>query len=138
MFFNFFIMKKIFTFITIASHAWVRSFFQTEEKRRECLFLLQTSNLKHQQNHAIWLLKQIFTHLKVEKEKAYDVFWDFSKAFDRVNRKKLLHILLPDLSAHMWLYLYKYCSILLIFIWGTMENEKTKLSYEIKIVIGVK
>jgi hypothetical protein len=48
--------------------------------------------------HAVFSLNEIIEDVKAKKSNAYAVFLDFSKAFDKVNRVKLLYKLIKNIE----------------------------------------
>jgi hypothetical protein len=78
--------------------------------------------------HGIYLLKELLRHVKKEKEKIYMLYLDFSKAFDRVNRALLLQKMIPVMSPHMWLALYKYYEISTVFIAKCVDDKSVHMT----------
>jgi retron-type reverse transcriptase len=73
-------------------------------------------------------------HAKRKKDNLFVFFLDYSKAFDRVNRVKLMYKLINVLPAHYWLALNNYYSTTKIRIQGR-ANE---MSEPIETSIGTK
>lgn len=67
-------------------------------------------------NHAIFVLKENMRWFSRRKRKGYGVFLDFSKAFDKVNRYKLLNKLIGKLDPFIWLSLLNYYEIAMVCI----------------------
>jgi hypothetical protein len=84
--------------------------------------------------HAVFVLNEIMEDVKVNKSNAYAVFLDFSKAFDKVNRTKLLYKLMFTLNPEIWLLLKNYYENLIIYV----LDSKGQISEPFKSTVGVK
>ena len=62
-------------------------------------------------SHAIFVFREGQRVLAEKRTQGYAIFFDFSKAFDRVSRVKMLHGLLDKMDNHLWLALYQYYEI---------------------------
>jgi hypothetical protein len=85
-------------------------------------------------SHAIFTFNEMVEHAKRKKDNLFVFFLDYSKAFDRVNRVKLMYKLINVLPAHYWLALNNYYSTTKIRIQGR-ANE---MSEPIETSIGTK
>jgi hypothetical protein len=85
-------------------------------------------------SHAIFIFKEAQRVLKWEKKEGYAVFFDFSKAFDRVNRSKMMSLLIGKMDEQLWLSMYNYYGIAKIVIMAPNgEKSEPKVS-----TVGVK
>jgi hypothetical protein len=84
--------------------------------------------------HPIFLLRESMRILKQEKKSAYVFFVDFSKAFDKINRQKMFHKLIPDLEVHTWYAVKLYYDISVVYVYDKEEGY----SKSIIVTIGVK
>lgn len=62
-------------------------------------------------NHAVHTLMEIAKDLNEKGERCYTVAIDASKAFDKVNREKLLSKLRKTLDPHTWIALRNYYAV---------------------------
>jgi hypothetical protein len=85
-------------------------------------------------SHAIFIFKEAQRVLKWEKKEGYAVFFDFSKAFDRVNRSKMMSLLIGKMDEQLWLTMYNYYGIAKIVIMAP-NGEKSE---PIVSTVGVK
>ena len=69
-----------------------------------------------------------------KRTNAYAVFLDFSKAFDKVNRVKLLYKLLHYLDPWIWLAVKNYYDKLVLYA----QDNKGNISTAFKSLVGVK
>ena len=84
--------------------------------------------------NAIFLVRETTRILKEKKRFAYIAFCDFSKAFDRVNRSKLLWKLKDNTNPYIWLAIKNYFQI----SYACTYDENLGLSRLFKTTIGVK
>jgi hypothetical protein len=84
--------------------------------------------------HAVYTLCEIIEDVREKKSNAYAVFLDFSKAFDKVNRTKLMYKLIHHLNPSIWLLLKNYYESLTLY---AIDN-KGNLSAPFKSKYGVK
>ena len=96
----------------------------------------KTSNLQIQQfgfrkysstTHAIYVLRESIRIRQLEKKPTYVLFLDFSKAFDKVNRKKLMVKMFPYYHPKVWLALVNYYSIATIKVMDETNNKWTTI-----------
>ncbi len=66
--------------------------------------------------HAVFSLNEIIEDVKAKKSNAYAVFLDFSKAFDKINRVKLLYKLINNIEPGIWLLIKNYYENLEIYV----------------------
>jgi hypothetical protein len=85
-------------------------------------------------SHAIFIFKEAQRIFRVERKEGYAVFFDFSKAFDRVNRNKMMQLLIGKIDEQLWMVLYNYYKISKIIIQAP-NGEKSK---PIQSTVGVK
>ena len=55
-------------------------------------------------------------HLMSLKKTGYCIFFDFSKAFDKINRTIMLHKLLGKINPFIWRALHAYYSVSVVYI----------------------
>ena len=84
--------------------------------------------------HAVISLNEIIEDVKAKKSNAYAVFLDFSKAFDKVNRVKLLYKLIKNIEPGIWLLIKNYYENLKIYV----IDKSKKVSSPFKATVGVK
>ncbi len=84
--------------------------------------------------HAVFSLNEIIEDVKAKKSNAYAVFLDFSKAFDKVNRVKLLYKLIKNIEPGIWLLIKNYYENLKIYV----IDKNKKVSSPFKATVGVK
>ncbi len=58
--------------------------------------------------HAVYSIKEVMEDVKNAKSEVYAVFLDFTKAFDKVNRVKLLYTLIKVTNPRIWLLIKNY------------------------------
>ena len=85
--------------------------------------------------HAIFTIKTVSKYLLDNKEVGYAVFYDFSKAFDRINRTKMLAKLIGVLNPFLWRALLNYYDVSVII---KKNKEDENIFRIIKVSIGVK
>jgi virulence-associated protein VapD len=83
--------------------------------------------------HAIFVLKETLMHQLTLNLMVYLIFLDFSQAFDKVNKTKLLLKLHNSLNAHVWLSLAKYMKSASIIV-----KNSSEISSRIPVDTGVK
>jgi len=64
----------------------------------------------------------------------YAIFFDFSKAFDKVNRRKMMQKLIGKIDEAHWRSLYLYYEISVVYIVG----PNGEILMEIRVRVGVK
>jgi hypothetical protein len=84
--------------------------------------------------HAVFSIKEITEDVKREHGEAYALFLDFSKAFDKVNRTKLLYTLIKGSHPRIWLLIKNYYSNLTLYVSG----KDGELSSPFGAGVGVK
>jgi hypothetical protein len=84
--------------------------------------------------HAVFSLNEIIEDVKMKKTNAYAVFLDFSKAFDKVNRTKLMYKLIGGLEPGIWLLIKNYYENLIIYV----TDKNKRVSEPFKATVGVK
>ena len=84
-------------------------------------------------NHAIFTLKETILHYKTKNKALYLCFLDFSKAFDKVNRKILFMKLRKVMDWSHWVTLYKYYSKSTV-----MVRNKNTIEDSFSTTVGVK
>ena len=84
--------------------------------------------------HAVYSIKEVMENVKNEKSEAYAVFLDFSKAFDKVNRVKLLYTLIKGTHPHIWLLIKNYYQNLILYV----TDRYGELSEPFNAGVGVK
>ena len=85
-------------------------------------------------SHAIFTFREGQRHLKETVGKGYGIFFDFSKAFDKINRTKMMHKLYGKIDEFIWRTIYIYYEISVVYIVGE-DGEK---SVKIRVKVGVK
>jgi hypothetical protein len=85
-------------------------------------------------SHALFTFNKMVENAKKNKDKLFVFYLDYSKAFDRVNRIKLMYKLIKVLPAHYWLAMMNYYRSTQIRIQG----KSGELSEPIKTSIGTK
>jgi hypothetical protein len=70
-------------------------------------------------SHAVFALKEISNHARMNSRNVIALFLDFSKAFDKVNRTKLWFKLMQKLNPSIWLLLKNYYEQMQTFVIGT-------------------
>ena len=83
--------------------------------------------------HAIFVLKETILHQLMLNLAVYVIFLDFSQAFDKIVKTKLLLKLHGILDTHVWLSLVKYCKMATIII-----KNRQEISEKIQVESGVK
>jgi hypothetical protein len=53
--------------------------------------------------HAVFSIKEFMEDVQKKENQAYAIFLDFGKAFDKVNRTKLLYTLIKNTNPRIWL-----------------------------------
>jgi hypothetical protein len=86
-------------------------------------------------SHAIFTLKTAQQALVEEKKMGYAVFYDFSKAFDRINRTKMMFNLIGKLNQFLWRALLNYYEVSVVIVVDENDNKKVR---KIRVRIGVK
>ena len=66
--------------------------------------------------HAIYIIKEVTRIVRANKTHAYATFCDFSKAFDRVNRRKMMHKLLDHIDDYIWFAVYGYYEVSVVYV----------------------
>jgi hypothetical protein len=84
--------------------------------------------------HAVFSLREIMEDVVNKGSNAYAVFLDFSKAFDKVNRIKLLYKLMHYLDPWVWLAVKNYYDKLVLYV----QDNKGNISIPFKSLVGVK
>jgi hypothetical protein len=84
--------------------------------------------------HAVFSIKEIMADINKNKENGYAVYLDFSKAFDKVNRIKLLYTLIRTTSPSIWLLVKSYYENLILFV----KDKDGNISSSFKATVGVK
>jgi hypothetical protein len=84
--------------------------------------------------HAVFVLNEIMADVRHKDSKAYAVYLDFSKAFDKVNRTKLLYKLMFNVEPEIWILIKNYYENLLIFV----QDNKGQISGPFSSTVGVK
>jgi hypothetical protein len=84
--------------------------------------------------HAVFTLNEIMADVKKRNVNAYAVYLDFSKAFDKVNRIKLLYKLMYNLTPEIWLLIKNYYENLILHV----QDSKGKISEGFVSTVGVK
>jgi hypothetical protein len=84
--------------------------------------------------HAVFTLREIMEEVKEKGKNAYAVFLDFSKAFDKVNRVKLLYKLMHHLDPRIWLLVKNYYNSLTLYV----QDNNGNISVPFKSKVGVK
>ena len=87
---------------------------------------------KSSTSHAFWVYEGARRQLHSEGKKGYVIFLDFSKAFDKVTRNKMLVALKDDLNELEWLALANYYEVAMVNVFvhksgGTTEWFATKV-----------
>ena len=84
--------------------------------------------------HAVFVLNEIMTDVQHNNSMAYAVYLDFSKAFDKVNRTKLLYKLMHYLEPEIWLLIKNYYENSLLYV----QDSKGQISGPFTSTVGVK
>jgi hypothetical protein len=84
--------------------------------------------------HAVFHLNEIALDAKAKDKNAYALFLDFTKAFDKINRIKMMYSLMNQCSSRYWLMIYNYYSKSTLVVQGP-NNRKTET---FKSTVGVK
>jgi hypothetical protein len=84
--------------------------------------------------HAVFTIKEIMADVKKRGDNAYAVYLDFSKAFDKVNRVKLLCLMLKSTDPNIWLLIKLYYENLLIHV----VDKDGNISTSFEATVGVK
>lgn len=85
-------------------------------------------------NHAIYVMRELMRTSKEKKQNLYLTVYDYSKAFDKVERTRLMLGMVDKMEAFEWLALYNYYKGSKIIIFTKKIGYTTK----IKITRGVK
>ena len=85
-------------------------------------------------SHAIFTFREGQRHIKGTLGMGYGIFFDFSKAFDKINRTKMMHGLQGKLNELLWRTIYLYYEISTVYIVG----ENGERSIKIRVKVGVK
>jgi hypothetical protein len=89
---------------------------------------------KSSTTHAIYTFRETVRIRKLEKKDTYALFLEFSKAFDKVNRSKMLVKLRSKFNAKVWLSVVNYYGCATIIV----EDTNSKIKSKIKTKSGVK
>jgi hypothetical protein len=84
-------------------------------------------------NHAIYVMEETVKHYKKKRKPIYACAIDASKAFDKVNRERMLNILHGKIDNELWLILRLYYNESLAYV---QSNSETSSLF--KTSIGVK
>jgi hypothetical protein len=84
--------------------------------------------------HAVYSIKEVMEDVREKKSNAYAVYLDFSKAFDKVNRTKLLHFLMESINPNIWLLIKHYYENLMLHV----ITSDGKITPSFKATVGVK
>jgi hypothetical protein len=84
--------------------------------------------------HAVFSIKEVMEDVKRRSSNAYAVYLDFSKAFDKVNRTKLLYCMIKTVDPNIWLLVKHYYENLILYVIG----GKGEISGGFKATVGVK
>jgi hypothetical protein len=84
--------------------------------------------------HAVFSIKEIMADIENRKTNGYAVYLDFSKAFDKVNRIKLLYILIRSTDPNMWLLIKLYYENLVLYV----KDKDGNMSTSFYATVGVK
>jgi hypothetical protein len=84
--------------------------------------------------HAVYSIKEIMEDVKLKRTNAYAIYLDFSKAFDKVNRTKLLCMLIRDADPDIWLLIKSYYENLILHV----KDNSGKISPGFNATVGVK
>ena len=85
-------------------------------------------------SHAIYVFREGQMFIKESYDQGYAIFFDFSKAFEKVNRSKMLSKLIGVIDELHWRSLYLYYDKSTVYIIGK-DGEK---SQKIRVMVGVK
>jgi hypothetical protein len=84
--------------------------------------------------HAVYSIKEVMENVKKENSKAYALYLDFSKAFDKVNRTKLMFKLIDCTVPSIWLLIKNFYENLKIFV----KDNEGNISTPFMATVGVK
>jgi retron-type reverse transcriptase len=87
----------------------------------------------HSCNHALFILREIVASYQIKNKNTIVCAIDASKAFDKINRMKLLYKLKDKIDGKIWLILYKYYASSVAYI-----NLNSESSPMFKTSLGVK
>ncbi len=85
--------------------------------------------------HAVYSIKEVMEDVKNAKSQVYAVFLDFTKAFDKVNRVKLLYTLIKGTNPRIWLLIKNYYQNFKILY---VSDKNGELSEPFSAGVGVK
>jgi hypothetical protein len=84
--------------------------------------------------HAVFHLNEIAWDAKSKDKNAYALFLDFTKAFDKINRVKMLFCLISQCDPKYWLLIRNYYSKSTLIV----RDANGKMSDPFKSTVGVK
>ena len=84
--------------------------------------------------HAVFSIKEVMEDVKKKKTNAYALYLDFSKAFDKVNRTKMLYYLIKEVDPNIWLLVKHYYENLIIHVIG--RNGEISEGFHATVGVG--
>jgi hypothetical protein len=84
--------------------------------------------------HAVFSIKEVMEDVKKKGTEAYAIFLDFSKAFDKVNRTKLMYTLIKNTNPRIWLLIKNYYQNLVLYV----SDKNGGISEPFRAGVGVK